>query len=460
MEGSAGVACFLADLMQPEFAHFPGWETSTAPPATEIFVPRSVNPFTPDNGECLTRGVWRVPVLTTESCKKLTALVWSVADPERRSKDAIRLGAPFTRFVNSFAAFAEQFVRRVMLPTDPQRCTLPKPVSAPLPMLVDFAPLRAAIMEGKDIATLMDCDQTPATPREAETAAVTHIPLLTVWRAYVIRYDNKNHPSIQSHTDASDITFNLCLVKTCKSGDLYFDASRTRYTHTAGEATIFWGDTVHHTHNVTGNGERVQLVLLLNFARPQSNQPRGCLPFTTFPYPVQLLVCSFCPPQTLASLMYSSRHLCQLANEGEVWRTLYANNSTLTSFVPVNTLTGETAEAPSEAAPPKPLARLLIPRSPIPRLRLDEAEKFRKQVVLVGDDWKNAYRQCLTSAAMWAEHQRRETEARHQMLWRAIIGIYPVHNMRRSQRIGRPESNSIEESEDGDSGCEECKRFT
>ena len=300
-----------------------------------------------------------------------------------------------------------------MLPTDPERL-----IARPSAEAVDVKASFAAQRCGPQRLPPRGVDPTVSYP-------------LHVWRAYVIRYDTDNHPSIQSHCDAGDITFNLCLRRTCQNGELVLEGKDKwlTYTHQPGEATIFWGDLMHHTHDVTGTtGERANLVLLLNFLRPTGSDATFTLPFMALSTDARLHILTFCDLQTVAYVAYTCRVLHDESESPILWRQLYMCNKELQTFY-------STEELEERLMTPAEVEVQLYDIPGIPSLRgsalFSSAERVRNGVVNYGPDgWKDTYHSVLKQYAIHREFLRVQSSQKDQFFWRAIIGMYPVHNVR------------------------------
>eukprot|EP01006_Ploeotia_vitrea_P016640 TRINITY_DN47406_c0_g1_i1.p1 TRINITY_DN47406_c0_g1~~TRINITY_DN47406_c0_g1_i1.p1 ORF type:complete len:937 (-),score=60.40 TRINITY_DN47406_c0_g1_i1:72-2882(-) len=499
MEGIAGVACFCADLLLPDFSHFPGWETSTAPPALRDWLhPKQGNFFTVTGVRKLTDGVWLVPCMSPAFCKTFKEKLWNEVG-ERRKTDAIRLGATYTPLVNGLAGFIQDIVDSYMLKEDPTRpfkngggkyagvAGGKRLVGKKKGGLPDFPKLRTFFTGHRKT---LDDDPMEVDGKQQKGASTNpklgkEQYLLKVWRAYVLRYDTAHHPSIQTHCDSSDVTFNLCLERTIHGGHLIFDNQRVRYKHIVGEGVLQWGDLPHHTHNVRDKrdrpgGERVQLVMLLNWCLPDDETKlTGHLAFTKLPTDVQVLTCQYLDCQTLASLMYTCHEMNQVASSAPLWKAMYINNSALQTFVAAEQLESnscvdsppQTEEPKGEEEPEEPVSppSFFLGRRGVP-LALP-IQKYQKMVQLVNDDWKSCYQSALKAVSLHAEEQREAEAVRDREFWMAIIGCYSVHNIRwrnRGKKLVRCsndgeqewEENEASSSEDDAWGedCEECTR--
>ena len=165
---------------------------------------------------------------------------------------------------------------------------------------------------------------------------------LSVVRAHVVRFNHTTHPCVQPHCDGADITLNVCLHRTCNEGELVFDGPDhvTFYRHVVGEATLFWGNVVHHTHPVV-KGDRVQLVLLMRFLRPsECDQVDRPLNFMALSTDVRLHILTFCGLRTIAYVGYLCRALAVETGASILWRALYLNNKELQDFMSVAELEG------------------------------------------------------------------------------------------------------------------------
>eukprot|EP01005_Ploeotia_sp_CARIB1_P000407 NODE_14_length_3003_cov_397.679764_g13_i0.p1 GENE.NODE_14_length_3003_cov_397.679764_g13_i0~~NODE_14_length_3003_cov_397.679764_g13_i0.p1 ORF type:complete len:907 (+),score=186.15 NODE_14_length_3003_cov_397.679764_g13_i0:227-2947(+) len=486
MEGLAGSTCLTADLLLPDFSHFPGWETSTAPPALRDWLHPKQGLFLDITKTVhqLCRGVWSVPCMDPSFTTKLRQKLWTEVG-DRRFTDAIRLGATYTPLVNGLAAFVQTIVDAVMLPTDPNRpftggTTSSAKGSSNLlgkrslkhsSSLPPFAKLRTLFTGHKkpEHTAVMEVDG-PQQYQPEDVRVGNEQYLLKVWRAYVLRYDDNNHPSIQTHCDSSDVTFNLCLERSIRGGYLVFDNERAKYKHVIGDAVIQWGDIPHHTHNVWGNGERVQLVMLLNWCKESSKRNYGTLDFMILPLDVQTLVAQFCEPQTLASLMYCCKELEQVASSPIVWKSLYQNNIELESFVSSTKLepgNDEQEQDPSTpttvpSSPPTLPPTVASPfRSPVPPIKLLK-DKYQDMVKLQDNNWKKCYQTALQALSLYIEEERDMEKQRDREFWMAIIGCYPVHNIRRRQRgaaiatAGGSSQDDTDSDELNSATCEEC----
>eukprot|EP00760_Papus_ankaliazontas_P039795 PhM_4_TR9783/c0_g1_i2/m.40452 len=233
MEGAAGVACFLNDLCSPGLSNFPGFETTTGPPFLH-YLPREYYPIGLPTGalhSCVeeSAGVYVVPFMDPDYCEQLIDQVWAMTSQEKREVDPVRLGRPFKRLLDGITEMVQRFVEREMLPHAPDRLAARRE-----PGVSDsFAANRVRLLGTHDVEE--------ASGKDNESLQVMYP--LHVWRSYIIRYAEEGHPSIQSHCDAGDVTFNLCLRRTCKQGELVFDLPEKTigYQHVPGEATIFWG---------------------------------------------------------------------------------------------------------------------------------------------------------------------------------------------------------------------------
>ena len=261
-----------------------------------------------------------------------------------------------------------------------------------------------------------------------------------VWRAYAIRFDATNHPSIQTHHDHCDVTFNLCVARTCKGGHLVFGKA-LKYRHKVGMASIFWGEMLHHTHCVIGDGERVQIVLLMNFLKPSGLRIDRPLDFRLLSCDARRHVMSFLTLPLIAYVGYTCKELYAGACDPLLWRELYASNPTLCSFVSMEEL-----ESGSH-----------LVASTTEGLSLEEGiAPYRRRVQLVSEDWKGAYGLCSNEAMMWSELQQKNEffDAPTVPLRRCFTGCYPMHN----QRVRLFVREETEASTDSDDvfGCEEC----
>jgi hypothetical protein len=343
MEGSAGVGCFLLDLVAPFFSSFPGFETSTSPPVMD-WAHRAMHPLGMPVGfkesQNIAPGVWTLPVMDPGYCDQFLEAVYAGFPPHTRKVDALRINHDFEPVVRAVTAHVERFVHSVMLPSNWSRLSKPPAAAdaisdrgaAPVPPMARFRRRGTPSSVARE-----DEEQLEATGPEAEWNRVSELPHLRVWRAYVIRYDTESHPSIQSHSDACDITFNLCLRRTCKRGHLVFNASSVQYRHTIGDAVVFWGDKVHHTHSVAGDGERAQLVLLLNFrSSAQHATPTRRIDASILTDDVVQHIFAYLPLRDLATAGYACRRFYFLSGDDAVWFTKYISHTALSAFLPAD----------------------------------------------------------------------------------------------------------------------------
>jgi hypothetical protein len=515
MEGVAGVGCFLLDLLEPHFSCFPGYETSTVPPVLQWLHPALSPPGVHQaawTGRLLAPGVWSLPFMHSAFCERLLEDVYSDRPGATRKVDALRLGSRHAPVVRAVAAAVERFAHSVMLPANSRRLVR---AGGNAPAAGATVPNFAQFRGRKPQAFTAALDATRENSGGGVWDHLTQVPQLTIWRAYIIRYDSESHPSIQSHADACDITFNLCLRRTTTRGHLVFNASGTHYQHEVGEAVVFWGDKVHHTHNVTPGGERAQLVLLLNFMR-EATPPRR-LDAALLSDDVLQDIMLFLPLKDIALVAYASRRLHSLASADSLWFQLYRRNADLSSFRPpadvrtvplcrdcgaAHTLTkpvvvccecgqgvhprgcgltplGDLDEPddselstarcagcardrpPTERRVPSIFHRLrgtaedLVKEAVRHRFANDAAYQLTQGADIVAEScpWKTTYRAMATAAGKAEEYLRTRAALAERSFWRAIIGTYSIHNMRSQLRLASPGAH---DSPEAFMPCGEC----
>lgn len=520
MEGSAGVICFALDMLFPMFSHLPGFETTTAPPVMD-WVHDSLRPLgilgSAGRAVKLAPGVFELALMDPDFCHRFVEDVYLSRPPEQRKVDALRVGRKFRPVVHAVAAFVERFIVTQMLPSAPDRCRHPRGADAS-EKVIDKTRLPAFAEARTSGSAVEFCRRHEAEDEASEAAAEplegdAFVPRLRVWRAYVIRYDAESHPSIQSHTDACDVTVNLCLRRTAERGHLVFNHSGTHYRHTVGNCVVFWGDKVHHTHSISPGGERAQLVLLLNFERPaaQTSEMRR-IPASLLNDDVLQDVFGFLPLRDLANVMLCNSHFHRVANAEPVWQEVYRRNAALNAFLEQSTLFGDKMRCGacglrgSTATPLRTCCDCAAMRhtecpaaecddtnvAPIPdavdvcvavfrcdgcstgaergspygrplgRLRVGDvgdaglAQRVRAlyaSTVLWPGGWREAYRRSLSAAGFAEEALRNAEEQSERDFWRAIIGSFSVHNIRQLQRAAAPATGS---DTDSFATCDEC----
>jgi hypothetical protein len=392
MEGLAGTVTFFADMLQPERSAFPGFELTAG-----LFEPSvaclndTLKVFCGCNLEKHTAliplpcgGAWCMPLMDPTFCEGFVSRLWTKIPIEVRQSQGIRLSLAEYPFLNTLTNFTQQFVEDVMLPTDRRRLYIRK--------------------------TLQTITQHP--PPELSVSYRVY-----PWRAYVIAFDAAHHPRIDHHVDNSDFTVNVCLRKTCKGGRLFLkdpEMFEAAYSHSVGEATIFWGDVVHRTEDVTGNGERVQLVVLYSFMRPESIEITQPFAFHSLLSDVRMRIMEYCELPIIAFLGATCRRYYEETNDSLLWRQLYLRNTCLQEFVSVESLES------------RPIGHT-NGNSDVPTL-----QSYESQVVYHGpDNWKKTYHSAVKAYDKFAIEDLWAQMAPPLFLHRQTTGYFPMHQMMR-----------------------------
>lgn len=339
MEGSAGEVCFLVDLIFPDTSNFPGYELPFRRNTSVLVSPLlSIGNGIARTAWSVAPGVWAVPVLTEAAAAALAARIDKIRSaPSANPTQAIALGADFALELADFTAWMQHFAETQMIRTDIGRIARASLADVRFDIAsgahddehlgaASIVPRHAQLADKKAVQAILRSAASEIEQDSLEALQqqrVASIPRLQLWRAYAVVFDAKTHPSIQSHIDACDVSFNLCLRRSTFGAHLVFNEFRAAYQHVPGEATVFWGDIVHHTHNVKEGGERMQLVLLFNFAQVatalEAQQPAAVFPILSLPVEVQGVIMSFLAPRDLAKVSYVCRALCEVANDDDMW---------------------------------------------------------------------------------------------------------------------------------------------
>jgi len=261
-------------------------------------------PFVPVQAESSPLAKFHVPV---ELCQQLLEDVWSWTDEAARKKEGILLPARFDPFCESIGRWIFPFARKhLALPT--------------------MSPI------GGD---------TKKASASASGTKVDDAWELRLASSYIVRYHPVDHPCIPAHRDTNHVTFNVCIGHQFKGGDLVIYPVEGQQKHLqcaqrVGLGFVHDGELVHQTDPVS-RGERVNLIVKFNWQqidRRIQSFPSWNRLFDNG----QRLVLTFLSLPDLSSVLRSSRSLNARASDGSVWRSIYARDQSLCSWISVETL--------------------------------------------------------------------------------------------------------------------------
>lgn len=249
--------------------------------------------------------------------------------------------------------------------------------------------------------------------------------------AVVIYYDRPAHPAIRMHTDEHDVTLNVCVGREFAGGQLVLSCQTLEQLRQSGRVYgcgchrgrghehqqqpgigVLNLNMVPHCTRKIVSGERINLVLKFVLAphdRVALAPQRGLRHWPRLFTVLQRHVLGFLDAR---SLVYMAQ-TCTAMNTAEmcalpgIWHNLYARNPTLVDFVSVEELQMRSGQR-LWCVPPKKLGTVSI------RLNQQE-EAHRRQVVLVANNWKEAYKQARIHSFVVEQLQaaRRRSISRH-----------------------------------------------